>query len=261
MNSIAQKIYILTHEIKKSQKARENNVYIPIPVEPISIQTKPLLDNLILAFKPKFRVSYQSIRSAMPVNDYLQLFLYLFSELNLVLIIAFTNSKTNLYTPTLPSLCLRLQKSLTRNKLIVQISMLFYIGRYYETNKKDYQKPNIYHLKKHILKIYQEQIHKYLTINIDERLLEQLQYYKLKSLTLVIHLNLQKACYLVLQLIVDEIIIKFIGRSRDTTKILKKSIKKGFKIQCLGFKRYIYLFKYYLEKDFSEGISKLVQYN
>ena len=58
MNSTAQKTHVLTYKVKKSWKARENDVYIPILVEPILIQTKPLLDNLILVFKPKFRVPY-----------------------------------------------------------------------------------------------------------------------------------------------------------------------------------------------------------
>ena len=97
-----------TRKVKKSWKARENDACIPIPVEPISIQTKPLLDNLMSAFEPKFRVPYQSMRFAMPVDDHLQLFLCLFGESNLVLIIVFTNSKANSYAPTLPSPCPRL---------------------------------------------------------------------------------------------------------------------------------------------------------
>ena len=122
------------------------------------------------AFEPKFRVPYQSMRSAMPVDDHLQLFLCLFGESNLTLIVASTNSKANSYTPTLPSPCPRPWKSLTRNELIVWISVLFYMGRHYKTNKEDYWKSNIHHLGKHMSKIRWEQIHKYLTINVDERL-------------------------------------------------------------------------------------------
>ena len=71
MNSTAQKTHVSTCKVKKSWKARENDVCIPIPVEPILIQTKPLLDNLMLVFKPKFRVPYQSMRSTIFINDYL----------------------------------------------------------------------------------------------------------------------------------------------------------------------------------------------
>ena len=107
MNSTAQKTCVSTRKVKKSWKARENDAYIPIPVEPIPTQTKPLLDNPMPAFEPKFRVPYQSMRSAVPVDDHLQLFLCLFGELNLALIVAFTNSKANSYAPTLPSPCPR----------------------------------------------------------------------------------------------------------------------------------------------------------
>ena len=58
-------------------------------------------------FKPKFKVPYQSMRSAVPIDDHLQLFLCLFGKLNLALIVTSTNSKANLYVPTLPSPCLR----------------------------------------------------------------------------------------------------------------------------------------------------------
>ena len=138
MNSTAQKTCVSTREVKKLWKLRENDVCILIPVKPIPTQTKPLLNNLMSAFEPKFRVPYQSIRSAMPVDNYLQLFLCLFSESNLALIVASTNSKANLYASTLPSLCPRPWKSLTRNELIVWIGVLFYMGRHYKTNKEDY---------------------------------------------------------------------------------------------------------------------------
>ena len=119
MNSTAQKTHVSTREVKKSWKARENDVCIPIPVEPILTQTKPLLNNPMPAFEPKFRVPYQSMRSTMPVDNHLQLFLCLFGESNLALIVASTNSKANSYAPTLPSPCPRPWKSLIRNELIV----------------------------------------------------------------------------------------------------------------------------------------------
>ena len=61
----------------------------------------------MLAFEPKFRVPYQSMRSTVPVDDYLQLFLCLFGESNLALIVVSTNSKANSYVSTLPSSCPR----------------------------------------------------------------------------------------------------------------------------------------------------------
>ena len=261
MNSTAQKTRVSTREVKKSWKARENDACIPIPVEPIPTQTKPLLDNPMPAFEPKFRVPYQSMRSAVSVDDYLELFLCLFGESNLALIVASTNAKADCYAPTTPSPRPRPWKPLTRNELIVWIGVLFYMGRHYEINEEDYWKPDIHHLGKYMSKTRWEQIHKFLTINIEERLDGQPWHYKLEPLASVIRSNLQKACYPASWLAVDEMMIKFTGRSRDTTKVLKKPIKEGFKMWCLGFKGYIYSFRYYSGKDSGEGISKPAWYD
>ena len=152
MNSTAQKTRVSTREVKKSWKARENDACIPIPVEPIPTQTKPLLDNPMPAFEPKFRVPYQSMRSAVSVDDYLELFLCLFGESNLALIVASTNAKADCYAPTTPSPRPRPWKPLTRNELIVWIGVLFYMGRHYEINEEDYWKPDIHHREKYMSK-------------------------------------------------------------------------------------------------------------
>ena len=244
-------------QLKKTRKARENDEYIPIAVEPLPISIQPLLEDPLPFFEPPLCVPYEPMQSCVPVDDVLKLFLYLFSEQNLALIVESTNVYVEYFTQRLHLPNARPWYPLTRNELIVFIGSLLYMGKHYESNAEDYWSTNNPRLGTHISKTRWEQIHRFFTINPHEHLLEQLWFYKLEPLASRMRNNWQNTCTPASWLAMDEIMIAFTGQSYYTTKLLNKPIQEGFKMWAYGWKGYIGSFRFHSGgTDTDEGMTK-----
>src|SRR6185312_9450943 len=57
-------------------------------------------------------------------------------------------------------------------------------------------------------------------------------------------------------LAVDELMIAYQGRTKHTIKIKNKPVKEGFKMWCLGFRGYIYTFRFHSGIESSEDMVK-----
>ena len=99
-----------------------------------------------------------------------------------------------------------------------------------------------------------EQIHRFLKINNIERQLGQPWWYKVDPMLTTVRTNIQNAVSPASWLAVDELMVPFQGRSKHSIKIRGKPIKEGFKMWCLGFKGYIWTFRFHSGYENDEGI-------
>ena len=244
----------------KTWKIREQNEFIPIVVHPLPKIAKPILDHPIPHFEPESRILFDSMRPTTPCTDPISVFLHLLGEQTLAALVESTNEYANYYTqkPTLPRS--RPWYNLTRNELIVFIGTLFYMGRHPEHNIEYYWRPEMHHLGQYMLKNRWEQIHRFLTMNTQERQPDQPWFYKLEPAVTTIRSNIASAVSPASWLAVDEMMVAFRGRSKHTVKVKNKPIDQGFKIWALGFNGYIYTFRFHSGCEGSEGMNKPRQF-
>ena len=81
-----------TRVTKKTLKVRENDDYIPIPVQPLPETVESAIQDLLSEFEPVFRVDYKPSTSTTAIRDPLHLFLLFFSEFCLSTIVKATNT-------------------------------------------------------------------------------------------------------------------------------------------------------------------------
>jgi Transposase IS4 len=169
MNSTAQETRSSTRQRRATWKIREQDEFIPIVVEPLPSVTKPILSDPIPQFEPESRVPFDSMRPVIPCTDPLYLFLFLFGEQTLAAIVVSTNAYANFFTQKPHPRRPRPWHDLTRNELLQWIGTLFYMGRHPEHNIEYYWRPQMHHFGRYMSKTRWEQIHRFITINTQER--------------------------------------------------------------------------------------------
>ena len=118
MNSTTHETRSSTRQRRATWKIREQDEFIPIVVEPLPTVTKPILSDPIPQFEPESRVPFDSIYPVISYTNPLCLFLGLFSEQTLAVIVATTNIYTNFFTQKLYPYRPRPWHDLTRNELL-----------------------------------------------------------------------------------------------------------------------------------------------
>lgn len=196
------------------------------------------------------------MRPKVSIGSPIQLFLLLLGEETLLSIV----DATNAYATSVTQAAVEFRRPrpwhpLTRNELIVWLGSLFWMGRHYEHNREYYWNDNISHFGQQVMsKTRWEQIHRFLKINNAERQEGQLWWYKVDPMLTTVRQNIQNAVYPASWLAVDELMIPFQGRTKHSIKIRGKPIKEGFKMWCLGFKGYIWTFRFHSGHEDDEGI-------
>jgi Transposase IS4 len=261
MDSAPQKTRSSTRQRNPTWKKRELDDFVPVAIEQLPVDPTPFLDDPLPVFEPDFRVKFESMRSNLPVDDPLSLFIALFGEESLDIIVDCTNAKAESFTPDIPSPSPRPWTSLSRNELITFLGTLFYMGRHFEHNREYYWTPGFHQkLQGAISKTRWEQIYRFLSIHqVDDH--NDINNYKpwfnkLDPLITIIRNRIASAVTPSTWIAVDEMMVAFQGRSSHTIKIKNKPIKEGFKLWVLGFQGYIYTFRFHSGVDGSENMTR-----
>jgi hypothetical protein len=247
---------------KPTWKKRENDTFIPLVIEPLPVDLAPLLTDPIPHFEPAMRVLFECMRSKLSSDDPLSLFIAIFGEESLKLIVDATNAKAKSFTPELPSPRPRPWIPLSRNELIVYLGTLIYMGRHYEFNQEYYWNPDKHRtLSASMSKTRWEQITRFLSIyinnnNKNNNTSSGSWFEKLDPLITIIRNRIVSAVSPATWVAVDEMMVAFEGRSSHTVKMKNKPIQEGFKIWVLGFNGYVYSFRFHSGVDGSEDMPR-----
>jgi Transposase IS4 len=230
MDSTPHKTRSSTRQRKPTWKKREEDAFILILIEELPIDPEPFLTDPIPHFDPPLRVTFESMRSQLSIDDPLRLFLALFGEESLDVIVDATNAKADSLTPDIPSPRPRPWTPISRNELIIYLGTLIYMGRHYEFNREYYWNPDKHRmLAGSMAKTRWEQITRFLSLHPGESD-NRPWFEKLDPLITIIRNRIASAVFPATWLAVDEMMVQFQGRSSHTVKMKNKPIKEGFKI-------------------------------
>ena len=218
----------------ETAKKRRTNPHIPVPVEPLPDSIQEAQSDPLPAFTPPFRIEYESFAYPFTLSSPLSIFMLFFSWACVDCIVENTNSYASNWRPRPLQKYARKWLDLTRHELLRYIGLLFYMGRHSEPSRELYWKISSHNLGRYMSRDRFSQISRFLSIRC-EFLRPFIKgqdhwWWKLEPLASIIRQSCQNAVYPSAYIAVDEIIVKFTGRSTHKVKLKGKPILEGFKL-------------------------------
>ena len=217
---------------------------------------------LISTELPQFQANYVQNRpgcSRYTNLSELGFFKLFFTEIVVEIISAETNSyaEFQLQNPPLALHKIRHWEPTTPAEIRVYLGVNLYFGLYLLTVRDDYWK--IHKLGQYMgLKRYQ-QIHRFLSLN-DENTVPPSSnapwFRKIQRVSDLIRTACRNAYYPSSDIAIDEAMVAFKGRSRDTIKIKGKPINTGYKVWCIGDHGYIWSWLFHSRE---EGVETFIK--
>jgi hypothetical protein len=140
----------------------------------------------------------------------------------------------------------RIWKDISKSELKIWIGILIYMGVFSNCSLPDYWKNNplrpVHPIRNYISQTRFEQILRYFHI-ADPSEVSDSWTYKVNPLLDAVRSALMKYYTPQTNVSIDEAMIRFSGRSRDTFKMLNKPIDEGYKAICLADRGYIFDFR------------------
>lgn len=143
----------------------------------------------------------------------------------------------------------RPQSLVTRSNLYIQLGLVIYIGIFQQSRREEYQSYD-QQLPKHIVSVFmtitrQQQIKVYLYILLPVEELPKDRFFdKIKPITSIVRAKFRETYKPTSSIVIDEIIVRYQGRSSYTVIIREKLIPIRYKLYALCEKGYLQDFLY-----------------
>ena len=214
---------------------------------------------LILTELPHFNANYVQNRHGKSHHANLSeigFFRLFFSDLVVEILSEETNSyaESQLRNPPLSLHKTRQWISTTPAEILVFLGVYLYFGLHPTTVQKDYWK--LHNLGQHMGQKRYEQIHRFFSLNSKPRLPNAPWFYRIQRVSELLRTACRQAYSPSSNIAIDEAMVAFKGRSRDTIKIKNKPIDTGYKLWCIGDHGYIWSWLFHSRVDGVESFTK-----